>query len=152
MGTEDKWPLDVLLAEDTDTDAELFQMAIAQIGDVRSLHVVRDGEELIQYLLGEPPFNHKPPDIIFLDLKMPKLNGFDVLKWLKKHPQCSVIPTIMLSNSWFEQDIQRAYELGVNAFFSKPLIFNQLIHVLKVTFEFWSLTERPQVVELCRKR
>jgi|SRR3954464_11273426 CheY-like chemotaxis protein len=148
-----QWGLDILLAEDDPHDIELFKIALKQCGHVQSLNVVRDGEELIDYLQGKPPFvgrRRVPPTVIFMDLKMPKLNGFDVLRWLKKHPACGVIPTIMLSGSALEQDVRKAYQLGVNAFFNKPTHFGELAEILELTFNFWSRCERPVVtVSVC---
>ncbi len=155
MRTRTKWPLHVLLAEDTDTDAELFRMAVAKCGRVRSLNVVEDGEEFIDYMMGAGAFeniHHPMPDIIFLDLKMPKQDGLDVLGWLKEHPEHSLIPKIILSNSAHEVDVQRAYELCANVFFKKPTSFFELVALLKLTFEFWSRCERPKPAQLQPRR
>jgi len=141
-----KWQLDILLAEDNQQDVELFEMALNECGHVRSLRVVRDGEELIQYMKAEPPFDgpgRVQPNVIFMDLKMPKLDGFDVLKWLKRHPEWGVIPTMVLSGSALQADVRKAYQLGANAFFNKPTRFGELAKILEVTFEFWSRCERP---------
>jgi CheY-like chemotaxis protein len=147
-----KWPLDVLLAEDTEVEVELYRLAMERAGTVDSFEVVNDGEELIAYLRGKPPFNRNgspQPNIILLDLKMPRMDGFDALKWLQQHPDCAIIPTIMISNSWHHSDIQRAYELGVNAFFTKPTMLNDLVEMLKLIFDFWSCSKRPDPVTIC---
>src|SRR5690242_6993530 len=96
------WELNILLADDSDTEIELFQMALRRCGQVRSLNVVRDGSEAIAYLRGDPPFTpngRQSPNIIVLDLKMLRMGGLDVLDWLRHHPECSVIPTVIFSNS-----------------------------------------------------
>jgi CheY-like chemotaxis protein len=149
-----QWPLDLLLAEDTQTDVELYRIALARAGELRSIHVVEDGVEAIQYLQGRPPFDpHRDPqpNVVFLDLKMPRMDGFDVLNWLQKHPECSVIPTIIFSNSWLDRDVIRAYKLGANAFFAKPAQLNDLVHLLRATFEFWARVQRPDPMVVCRE-
>ena len=141
-----QWELDILLAEDTDSEVELFQMALKLIGRVRSLSVVRDGEQAISFLRGEPPFELKgrpSPNVIVLDLKMPKLSGLEVLEWLRQHPECSVIPTVVFSNSMHESDIEEAYKLGANAFFAKPSQFEQLKEILELILGFWDRALRP---------
>jgi len=140
------WELDILLGEDTPSDIELFQMALERCGQVRSLNIVRDGEELVSYLRGDPPFEAEKrpsPNVIIMDLKMPRMDGFDVLSWLGNHPDCSVIPAIVLSSSREEADVAKAYKLGANAFFSKPANFAELEEILRLIFEFWDRAVRP---------
>src|SRR6266850_850665 len=127
MSARTKWPLHVLLAEDTETDVQLFKMAIARCGQIRSLHVVEDGEEFMEYMHGDrfsQDHDHPVPDIIFLDLKMPKQAGFDVLHWLREHQEYWLIPT--------------------NVFFRKPTTFMEMVGLLKLTLQFWSRCERPK--------
>jgi CheY-like chemotaxis protein len=144
------WKLDILLGEDTPSDIELFQMALTGCGGVQSLNVVRDGRDLLRYLQGKPPFEpgvHPRPN----HLKMPKVDGFQILEWLKSHPECSVIPTVVFSSSKQEEDVQKAYKLGANAFFEKPSDFAQLEHILRAILDFWSCAQRPAVKEpVCR--
>src|ERR1043166_6290830 len=143
-----KWQLDILLAEDTLSDIELFQMGLERCGQVRSLEIVRDGREVISYLQGEPPFD-KPdrqvPNIIFIDLKMPRMTGFGVLQWLRAHPEHTVIPIIMMSSSGLDEDVLTAYRLGVNAYFEKPSNFEQLQAILHSILTFWSHAKRPPI-------
>ncbi len=148
MASRPQWSLDILAAEDTPSDVELLKMALDRCGDVRSLQIVRDGSEVIAFLKGEPPF-HDParqaPNIVFLDIKMPRMGGLAVLKWLRQHPECSVIPVIVMSNSSLEQDILEAYHLGANAYFEKPTSFAELQEVLRSILLFWSHAKRPPV-------
>src|SRR5215831_21151714 len=112
MGMDRKkhWPLDVLLAEDEPSDIDLFTMAVAERGVLKSLTVVRDGQEAIDYLAGRPPWDTEArvlPNGIILDINMPRRNGFEVLRWLKKRPALAAIPTIILSSSPLRSEERR---------------------------------------------
>jgi CheY-like chemotaxis protein len=142
--------LDILAAEDTPSDVDLLEMALKKCGGVRSLQIVPDGHDVVAYLKGESPFDEprrQVPNIVFMDLKMPRLNGFEVLEWLRKHPDCSVIPVIIMSSSAMPEDILRAYRLGANAYFQKPMNFHQLQDVLQSILKFWSHAERPPITK-----
>ena len=82
---------------------------------------------------------------MFLDVKMPGVTGFDVLCWVGEHPECSVLPTMMLSSSDDEGDVKLAYELGANGYFVKPATLNDLRHMLQAIYGFWQLTQKPKV-------
>ena len=86
-----------------------------------------------------------PPSVMFLDVKMPGATGFDVLRWVREHPECSVLPTLMLSSSDDENDVKLAYELGANGYFAKPATLNDLKNILQVTYAFWALALKPKV-------
>jgi CheY-like chemotaxis protein len=155
MRLPDKWQLDILAAEDTPADIELLQLALARCGgEVNSLKIVEDGQEVVDYLQGEPPFDqpHRVvPNIILMDLKMPRMTGFEVLTWLRHHPHCSVIPVVIMSSSSLPQDVLQAYRLGANAYFEKPTDFAQLQEILHSIIAFWSHAKRPPVSEMsCR--
>ena len=148
MAAAKKWEFDILAAEDTPSDIELLQLALARCGSVRSLKIVKDGLQVVDYLLGEPPFdqpNRQTPNIIFMDLKMPRMDGFEVLQWLRKNPDCSVIPVIIMTASGLEADVLRAYRLGANAYFEKPTDFGQLQDILQSILKFWSHAKLPPV-------
>src|SRR5688572_33480851 len=126
-------------------------MALARCGEVRSLKTLNDGQEVVDYLRGEPPFDQPSrlvPNIIFMDLNMPRINGFEVLTWLRKNPECSVIPVIILSSSVSPEEIMRAYQLGANAFFEKPTAFVQLQSILRSILKFWTHALRPPITAL----
>jgi CheY-like chemotaxis protein len=144
------WDLDILAAEDTPSDIELLQMALSKCGGVRSLHIVRDGSEVVAYLKGEPPFAdpaRQPPNVVLMDLKMPRMDGLDVLKWLRQHPECSIIPVVIFSSSALDDDVLQAYRLGANAYFEKPTDFQQLQAILQSILTFWSHAKRPPVTK-----
>jgi CheY-like chemotaxis protein len=148
-----QWALDLLVAEDNPSDVQLFQMALNQCGKVRSLQVVRDGVELLDYLKGNAPYDstkRQIPNIIFMDLKMPRMDGFDVLHWLRNNPRCSIIPVIVVSSSDLDDDVLRAYRLGANAYFQKPTTFPQLEDILRSVLTFWAHAKRPPVTALPR--
>ena len=151
MAAATKWELDILAAEDTPSDIELLQLALQRCGAVRSLRVVEDGQQLVDYLRGDPPFNQpgrQMPNIILMDLKMPRMNGFEVLEWLRENPECSVIPVIIMSASGLEPDILQAYRKGANAYFEKPTDFHHLENILQSILTFWSHAKLPPVSAL----
>src|ERR1051325_4650381 len=114
----------MLVAEDDESDLELLNQALSRDIVEVDLQVTRDGDELVSYLRGDGRFRdrrkHPVPDLILLDLKMPRLGGLDVLRWLQEHPRCGRIPTIVLSGSNLDTDVSGAYALGANTYFSKP--------------------------------
>jgi CheY-like chemotaxis protein len=111
--------------------------------------VCRDGEEVLAYLQGKEPYANRQeypfPRLLILDLKMPKLGGLDVLRWIRHHPHCAVIPTLILSTSILKTDIQEAYELGANAYLTKPGEFSKLQMLFRDLFAFWGHCELPDI-------
>jgi CheY-like chemotaxis protein len=143
----------VLVVEDTENDYELLQIAIRKANVSARIQLARDGAEAIKYLRGDGVFANRElypfPGVLFLDLKMPKLNGFDVLQWLKEHKECKVVPVMVLTSSAMEKDVARAYELGANCYMVKPGDFESLIRLVDLAFRFWGTCVLPQVPERC---
>jgi len=141
--------LTILIAEDDEDDLTLLQLALKKADITNPIHVCRDGEEVLRYLKAEPPYEdrmkHPFPRLLILDLKMPKLNGLEVLRWVRHHPGCSVIPTIVLSTSKHRKDIREAYELGANAYLAKPASLVQLQNIFRNLLSFWSDCELPEL-------
>src|SRR6266567_4843344 len=140
--------LDILLAEDWDTDIFFVREATERVGASHTVHAVRDGREAIQYLRGEGQYADRKkfplPNLILTDLKMPGMDGFEFLRWLRKHPdECSIIPTIVFTSSYLEEDVREAYRLGANSFITKPTALKELVDVLRVTYEYWSRCKCP---------
>jgi len=139
----------VLVAEDDAIDSELLTRAVNSNGVVVDLHIAHDGEETLAYLRGEGRFANRVqypfPDLLVLDLKMPLMDGLDVLRWLNAHPACARLPKVMLSGSSLEKDVEEAYRLGVNTFFAKPNSLSKLGELMRRIVEYWSLSERPCV-------
>jgi CheY-like chemotaxis protein len=130
----------ILYAEDDPNDMVLVQVAFQDRRDV-DLHFVRDGVEAVNYLAGRELFAdrriHPLPDLVMLDIKMPRLSGFDVLAWLRQQPHVSAIPVVVVSSSEQQSDVNRAYQLGANAYVVKPSGFRRLQSVLLQTVDFF---------------
>ena len=144
-----KQQLVILLAEDDPNDLALFRHAIIETKYSAQVQIVRDGEQVIKYLDGEGDFANRAafpfPDLLVLDLKMPRVSGLEDLKWLKNHPTSVALPAIMLSGSGLDPDVEEAYRLGVNTYFTKPTELGQLRDLLKVLLDYWSRSQRPRL-------
>lgn len=123
----------VLLIEDDPNDVLLMNRAVAKAGFAGPFQVAVDGEEAIATLSGAEP----APALVFLDLKLPRVSGLDVLAWVKAQPALRRIPVVILTSSREERDLARAYDLGANAYVLKPASFNDLVALLKRLFGFW---------------
>ena len=141
--------LTILLGEDNIDDVELMKIAFKRADLSNPVQVCRDGEEVIAYLEGKGRYadreHHPFPRLLILDLKMPRLTGLGVLRWVKEHPACCVIPTVILSTSMRKGDVQEAYALGANAYLSKPFDTGELKASLHDLFQFWSRCELPDL-------
>jgi len=133
----------ILLAEDNEDDAWLVKRAL-NWGDIHNpVHVVQDGAEAIAYLRGDREYSDREqfpiPKLAMLDIKMPIVSGLKVLEWIRTSSQDGLkrLPVIIMSSSDSQKDIDRAYELGVNAYLIKPHAFRNLVSVLQSTTEFW---------------
>jgi CheY-like chemotaxis protein len=131
----------VLVAEDDPSDAFLLQRAFTAAQIPATLHFVRDGQEAIDYLQGEAKYSnrndHPLPDLMLLDLKMPKLNGFDVLSWLRARPGLKRLLVAVLTSSDQSVDINRAYDLGANSYLLKPHGSTDLVDLVKRLQKYW---------------
>jgi CheY-like chemotaxis protein len=123
----------VLLAEDDLTDVALMSLAWGKSSVTVPLCVVRDGQEAMDYLAGREQYQDRQrypfPSLVLLDLKMPRVNGFEVLDWLQQHARLRRVPVVVLSGSDDRGDLNRAYDLGANSYLVKPSAFEEL-HVL----------------------
>jgi CheY-like chemotaxis protein len=135
----------VLLVEDREEDVLFFRRAFKSAGLHHSITHVPDGEEAIKYLSRQPPYNddvlHPPPDVVVLDLKMPKRDGFEVLQWLRDQKGLTPAPVVVLTSSDRDDDIRRAKELGAGRYYTKPMDFTKLVGVAKDINRRW-LTRR----------
>jgi len=131
-------PVEILLVEDNKGDVGLIEEVFEEAKIRNNLHVAEDGEEALLYLHGEGKFSGSPrPDIILLDLNLPKKGGHEVLKEIKEDENLHNIPVIVLTTSDAEKDIIGAYDLHANAYITKPLVFNQFIKVVGSIENFW---------------
>jgi CheY-like chemotaxis protein len=139
-----------LVAEDDENDVFFLQRAFQQANIENPLHVVRDGQEAIEYLSGEGKFSDRSlyplPHLFLLDLKMPRKTGLDVLGWLHEQPELRCLPVLVLSSSAQRTDIERAYELGANGFVVKPASLERRVELAKLIGSFWlGFNEGPLV-------
>lgn len=143
----------ILVVDDSEDDALFVRRALEKAGMGKSCQMVRDGEEAIRYLQGEGVYadrqTHPFPTLILSDLKMPRMSGFELLRWVRKHRECSVIPTILFTSSAVESDVREAYELGANAYMVKPTSAKEFEDLLRITYQYWTRCERPSRPEKC---
>lgn len=139
-----------LIAEDNESDFLLLQRAFRKNNIQNLIQWVQDGDEAIEYLQGTGKYGdrttHPFPDLLVLDLKMPRKTGLEVLHWIKEHPQYRVIPTIIMSSSNLDEDVRHAYDLGANTYFVKPSDFDTLVAVVKGVHQYWATGIKPGVL------
>jgi CheY-like chemotaxis protein len=137
----------ILLAEDNPNDVELTLIALKEHNLANKIFVVNDGVEVLEYLRSEGRFKDRNPGypaVILLDLKMPRMNGIEVIKEIRKDPTLRLIPVVMLTSSTDENHLLESYSLGVNAYVIKPVDFNQFIDAVKQLGAFWAIiNEQP---------
>jgi CheY-like chemotaxis protein len=136
----------ILLAEDNMNDVELTLAALRENRIANDVVVVRDGVEALDYLMKRGSFADRAPGnpaLLLLDLKMPKLDGIEVLRHVKSDPAMRTIPVVMLTSSRQEQDLLRSYDLGVNAYVVKPVAFPDFVDAVKLLGGFWAVVNEP---------
>lgn len=138
----------ILLVEDDENDVILIQRALQKGGVDAPLHLVRDGDEAIDYFCGTGRYEntaiHPLPAIVLLDLRLPKRSGLEVLEWLKRHDSLALLPVIVFTNSTEDTDIRRAYALGANSYLKKPYTQAATTALLQVVSTYWlDRNERP---------
>ena len=134
-------PAVILLAEDDPGDQELTRRALEQSRIRNDLYIVEDGEEALDYLLRrgryEDPASSPKPDLMLLDLNMPKMDGKQLLKQMRADPNLRRIPVVALTTSKQESDIIRTYDLGANSYIVKPVDMDQFVNAIKVLKDYW---------------
>ena len=141
----------ILLVEDSDNDAELVLTALSQNNLANEVIVVRDGEEALDYLYRRGMFRLRMegnPVVVLLDLKLPKIDGMEVLAQLKSDPVMRIVPIVVLTSSREEPDLRRCYELGVNAYVVKPVDFHEFVDAIKGVGLFWAVINQPPLGSL----
>ena len=140
----------IVLAEDNANDVELTMTALRENHVVNEIVVVRDGAEALDYLYKRNKFVDRAghnPALLLLDLKMPKVDGIEVLRQVKSDVALKTIPVVVLTSSREEQDLVRTYDLGVNAYVVKPVDFHEFIDAVKLLGGFWAvINETPPPV------
>jgi CheY-like chemotaxis protein len=136
----------ILLVEDNPKDVELTLAALEKSQLANEVIVARDGAEVLDYLFSRGPFASRPPGfpaVVLLDIKLPKVDGLEVLAELKQHPDTRHVPVVMLTSSREEPDLQRSYELGVNAYVVKPVGFREFFEAIQDLGVFWAILNEP---------
>jgi CheY-like chemotaxis protein len=136
----------ILLAEDDPRDIELTLEALGQHHLVNKVDVVHDGEQALDYLYRRGTWHRRPrrnPVVLLLDLKMPKVDGLEVLRQVKSDPALQVVPVVVLTSSREESDVTASYKLGTNAYVVKPINFQEFVQAVVELGAFWALLNEP---------
>jgi two-component system response regulator len=132
---------DILLVEDNLHDVELMLHALKTANLANSIHVARDGVEALEFLFGAEPSTDQEipekPKLILLDLKLPRLDGHEVLKRIKNGPRTCGIPAVVLTSSSEERDVMQTYEMGANSYIIKPVDFEQFTDAIRDIGKYW---------------
>ena len=141
--------IEILLVEDNPNDVELTLHALKKNNLTNHIHIVRDGAEALDYLFGSGTYagrdvNHTPK-VILLDLKLPKVDGMEVLRQIKADARTRSIPVVVLTSSREERDIVGSYQLGVNSYITKPVDFEQFTEAVRQLGLYWLLLNQPPV-------
>jgi CheY-like chemotaxis protein len=139
-------PAEILLVEDNPDDVEITLRAFHKVRVANTVHVVRDGQEALDFLFHKGEYSDRAgapqPDLILLDLNLPKVNGLEVLAKIKASDELSTTPVIVLALSDRGEDIQRSYELGANTYITKPVDFAKFLHAVEVLRDYWIVIAR----------
>lgn len=140
----------ILLVEDDPNDVLLIRRAFRKIGSETPLHVVEDGERAVAWLSGDGKHadreHHPQPDLLLLDLKLPRFSGFEVLQWLRGQPGLRRLPVIVLTGSQEPSDVNRALDLGANSYLVKPVGFDALLDIVRTLDLYWlTYNQRPNL-------
>ena len=136
----------ILMVEDDPKDVELTLMALEDYKLANEVVVARDGEEALDYLYCRGKFTTRTPDnpaVLLLDLKLPKVDGLEVLQQIKSDEKLRMIPVVVLTSSHEERDMVASYKLGVNAYVVKPVDFHEFINAVKELGIFWAVINEP---------
>jgi len=140
----------ILLAEDEEDYVLLIQRAFAQAKIPNPLHVVWNGQEAISYLKGDGKYSNREeyplPDLLLLDLRMPRVNGLEVLQWIRAQPGLAPLRVLVLTSSDQIRDVNEAYKLGANSFLVKPMDFQDFAQLSRLIQEFWlKASKTPEI-------
>lgn len=137
-------PIEMLLVEDNEADIRLTEIALQQSKLENRLHVVRDGEQALAFLKNEGPFvDAVRPDILLLDLNLPKLGGTEVLKEIRGTKALKSLPVVILTTSDADKDIYESYELQANCYITKPADLRKFMGVVEMIEDFWERVSKP---------
>ena len=136
----------ILLVEDDPRDVELTLTALGEYNLANEVVVTRDGEKALDYLYSRGEFStrsHDNPAVMLLDLKLPKIDGLEVLQQIRSDERLKLIPVVVLTSSHEEKDMIRSYQLGVNAYVVKPVDFHEFVNAIQELGVFWAVINEP---------
>ena len=143
----------ILVAEDDENDAFILKRALIEAGSTYPVHFCRDGRCVQAYLRGEEPYTDRKrfewPWVLLVDLKMPAMDGLELLKWLRALPEYDLIPVVVLTASRQSSDIESAYRSGASSYLVKPLEFRSLVEMMKRLLAYWEMCETPASLQPC---
>jgi two-component system, response regulator len=143
--------IEILLVEDNPKDVELTLRAFGQANLTNRIHVARDGAEALEFLFCEGPHAGRRiedgPKVVLLDLKLPKVDGLEVLQRIKSDPRTKSTPVVVLTSSREQRDVVESYDLGVNSYIVKPVNFEQFLQAVQQLGLYWLLINQPPKVE-----
>ena len=143
--------VEILIVEDTPEDLDLAMRALRKAKISNHIHVARDGEEALEFIFCEGPFTERKmedgPKVILLDLKLPKIDGLEVLRRIKHDPRTKSIPIVVLTSSREQNDVVESYDLGVNSYIVKPVNFEQFSEAVQKLGMYWLLLNHPPTLE-----
>jgi DNA-binding response OmpR family regulator len=136
----------ILIVEDDPNDVELTMTALSEYNLANEVVITRDGQQALDYLYCRGEFAGRPdenPAVMLLDLKLPKVDGLEVLKRVKSDDGLKMIPVVVLTSSHEEKDMMRSYSLGVNAYVVKPVDFHEFVNAVRELGAFWAIVNQP---------
>jgi CheY-like chemotaxis protein len=140
----------ILIVDDSPKDIELAIAALAEKNLANEVIIAEDGEEALDYLHKRGKFSNEQgiPAVILLDIKMPKMDGIEVLKYIRSDPEFKSIPVIMVTSSHEERDLVESYKLGANSYVAKPVDAIQFIDAINVLGQYWAIINQPSPVKI----
>jgi two-component system, response regulator len=142
---DDLTPVEILLVEDNSADAEMTLRALRKRNLSNHVHWVKDGPEALDYLFCQGAYGKRElgnPKLVLLDLKMPKMDGIEVLRKIREDSRTKLVPVVMLTSSAEENDIVRSYKLGVNSYIVKPVEFDKFVEEVSKLGVYWAIMNR----------
>ena len=139
--------IEILLVEDNPDDLELALFALKKNNFANKVHVVRDGEEALDFLFcrgcHETRSFDQPPRVVLLDLKLPKVDGLEVLRAIKQDPRTKAVPVVVMTSSKQQRDMVEGYQLGVNSYIQKPIDFAEFREIIRQLGYYWLVINQP---------